>query len=118
MKSILIVDDIVDNCDLLQTFLETEGYQTDVANCGAIALEKIAAHSPDLVLLDVMMPGMSGYEVVHQVRQSLKLSVPILLVTGNDQFTMAAGLNVEAENFIRKPIDLDRLLNRIQTLLN
>lgn len=118
MKNILIVDDIADNCDLLQTFLETEGYQTDVANSGAIALEKIAAHSPDLVLLDVMMPGMSGYEVFQQVRQKLKLSMPILLVTGNEQPTMAAGSRVEAEDFIRKPIDFDRLLNRIQTLLN
>lgn len=118
MNHILIVDDIVDNSDLLQIFLEAEGYQTDVANCGAIALEKIAAHSPDLVLLDVMMPGMSGYEVIQQVRQNLKSLVPILLVTGNDQFAMATELNVEAENFIRKPIDFDRLLNRIQTLLN
>lgn len=76
------------------------------------------AYSPDLVLLDVMMPGMNGYEVVQQVRQNLKLSVPILLVTGNDQSAMLTGLNIEAEDFIRKPIDFDRLLNRIQTLLN
>ncbi len=117
MKRILIVDDIADNSALLKAFLETEDYQTDVANCGAIALEKIAAHSPDLVLLDVMMPGMSGYEVVYQVRQNLKLSMPILLVTGNDQPDRTV-LNLDAEDFIRKPIDFDKLLNRIQTLLN
>lgn len=118
MKRILIVDDIVDNSDLLQTLLEGEGYQTDVANCGAIALEKIAANSPDLVLLDVMMPGMSGYEVVEQIRQHLKLSMPIMLVTGNDQHTLAGKVSVEAEDFIQKPIDFDHLLNRIQTLLS
>ncbi|MBM0743380.1 response regulator [Phormidium sp. CLA17] len=117
MKHILVVDDIVDNSDLLQTFLESEGYQTDVANSGAIALKKIAAHPPALILLDVMMPGMSGYEVVQQVRHNLKLSMPILLVTGNDQAAMAES-KVEDEDLIRKPIDFDRLLNRIQTLLN
>lgn len=118
MKSILIVDDIVDNSDLLKAFLEIENYQIDVANSGAIALEKIAANLPDLVLLDVMMPGMDGYEVVQQIRQKLKLSMPILLVTGHDQSDKAAGLNLDAENFIRKPIDFDKLLNRIQTLLD
>jgi DNA-binding response OmpR family regulator len=118
MKAILIVDDIVDNSDLLQAFLEAEDYQTDVANSGAIALEKIAANPPDLVLLDVRMPGMSGYEVVQQIHQNLKLSMPILMITGNDQPDMTTGLNLDAENFIRKPIDFDRLLSRIQTLLN
>jgi CheY-like chemotaxis protein len=118
MKRILIVDDIVDNSDLLQTFLEGEGYQTDVANCGAIALEKIVAEAPDLVLLDVMMPGMSGYEVVQHIRQNLKLSMPILLVTGNDQLTHLGEISIELEDFIQKPIDFDRLLNRIQTLLS
>lgn len=118
MKRILIVDDIVDNSDLLQTFLEGEGYQTDVANCGAIALAKIAVESPDLVLLDVMMPGMSGYEVVQQIRQNLKLSMPIVLVTGNDQPTFTGEIKIEAEDFIQKPIDFDQLLSRIQVLLN
>ncbi len=118
MKRILIVDDIVDNSDLLQAFLEAESYYTDVASSGAIALEKIAANPPDLVLLDVMMPGMSGYEVFQQVRQNLKLSMPIMLVSGNDHSTIAAEWDGDVENFIQKPIDFDRLLNRIQTLLN
>ncbi|PZV10742.1 MAG: response regulator [Leptolyngbya sp.] len=118
MKRILIVDDIVDNSDLLQIFLEGEGYQTDVANSGAIALAKIVAESPDLVLLDVMMPGMSGYEVVQQIRQNLKLSTPIMLVTGNDQPALKEGISVETEDFIQKPIDFDHLLSRIQALLS
>ena len=118
MKSILIVDDIVDNSDLLKAFLEIENYQVDVANSGAIALEKIAANPPDLVLLDVMMPGMSGYEVVQQIRHTLKLSMPIMLVTGNDQPALVGGISIKPDDFIRKPIDFDRLLNRIQALLN
>ena len=116
MKSILIVDDIVDNSDLLKAFLEIENYQIDVANSGAIALEKISANPPDLVLLDVMMPGMNGYEVAQQIRHNLKLSMPILLVTGNDQPDRTI-LNLDAEDFIRKPIDFDKLLNRIKTVL-
>ena len=64
---ILVVDDVADNSFLLQMLLEDEGYQVEVADSGAAALAKIESAPPKLVLLDVMMPGMNGYEVAQQI---------------------------------------------------
>lgn len=115
---ILVVDDIADNSLLLQTVLEVEGYQVEVADSGHVALDKIAASPPDLVLLDVMMPGMNGFEVTRRVRQNPNLPfIPILLITGYTEPTPADGFDVGADGFIRKPVDFDGLLQRIQAIL-
>jgi CheY-like chemotaxis protein len=115
---ILVVDDIADNLLLLQTILESEGYQVELANSGQAALNKIKTAPPDLVLLDVMMPEMNGFEVTQQVRQDPSLPfIPILLVTGYTEPTPAEGYDVGADGFIRKPIDFDELLNRIRSIL-
>jgi CheY-like chemotaxis protein len=115
---ILVVDDIADNSFLLQTVLEGEGYQVDVADNGSTALDKIVAHPPDLVLLDVMMPGMSGFEVTRRIRQNPSLPfIPILLITGYTEPTPADGFDAGADGFIRKPIDFDDLLQRIRAIL-
>lgn len=112
LDRILVVDDIPDNSFLLQTILESEGYQVEVAENGRAALEKVVAAPPDLVLLDVMMPGMNGFEVTRCIRQNPSLPfIPILLVTGYDQFSPADGFEVGADDFIRKPIDFERLLS-------
>jgi CheY-like chemotaxis protein len=80
---ILVDDDLPDNYFLLQTVLESEGYLVEVADSGRVALESIASNPPDLVLLDVMMPEMSGFEVTRRLRQNPALPfIPILLVTG------------------------------------
>ncbi len=70
---ILVVDDLPDNYFLLQTVLESEGYEVEVADNGRVALESIASHPPDLVLLDVMMPEMNGFEVTRRLRQNLNV---------------------------------------------
>lgn len=115
---ILVVDDLPDNYVLLQTILEDEGYQVEVADNGYVALEKITSHPPDLILLDVMMPEMSGFEVTRCVRQNSSLPfIPILLVTGYSEPTPADGSNAGADGFIRKPINFDELLNRIRAIL-
>ncbi len=115
---ILVVDDLPDNYILLQTVLENEGYQVEVADSGQAALEKIASHPPDLVLLDVMMPEMNGFEVTRRIRQNPDLPfIPILLVTGYTDPLPADGFDAGADGFIRKPIDFDYLLNRIQAIL-
>ena len=117
-QRILIVDDISDNSFLLQTFLEAEGYQVDVADNGQTALEKIESDPPALVLLDVMMPGMSGYEVTQHVRQNPSLPyIPILLITGFDQSVDSRGVEVGVDGFIRKPVDFNQLIDQIQSLL-
>ncbi len=115
---ILVVDDLPDNCLLLQTILESEGYEVEVANNGRVALESIASHPPNLVLLDIMMPEMNGFEVTRRLRQNSSLPfIPILLVTGYSEPTPADGFDVGADGFIRKPIDFDDLLDKIRTIL-
>lgn len=115
---ILVVDDIIDNSFLLQTVLEGEGFQVEVADSGRAALDKIEVAPPDLVLLDVMMPGMNGFEVTRRIRQNPSLPfIPILLITGYSEPTASEGFDMGADGFIRKPIDFDQLLDRIRSIL-
>ena len=114
---ILVVDDVADNSLLLQTVLEAEGYQVDIADNGCTALNKVETSPPDLILLDVMMPGMDGFEVTQHIRHNLELPyIPILLVTGYSELSASEGLSRGADGFIHKPIDFDLLLARIQEI--
>jgi CheY-like chemotaxis protein len=118
-RRILVVDDVADNLLLLQTVLETEGYDIDTALDGCLALAKIEASPPDLLLLDVMMPDMSGYEVTECIRQNDKLPfIPILLITAYDEVNVVEGLKIGANGFIGKPIDFDLLLTKIREILS
>lgn len=115
---ILIVDDSADNLFLLQTLLEAEGYRVDVADSGYLALEKIKNSPPALILMDVMMPDMSGYEVTQAIRKNQTMtSIPILLVTAYSEVDAAQGLALGANDFIRKPIEFEQLLSRIEAFL-
>ncbi|MBW4541422.1 MAG: response regulator [Myxacorys chilensis ATA2-1-KO14] len=119
MTRILVVDDVADNSFLLQTLLECEGYQVDVADSGWEALVKMESAPPDLVLLDIMMPGMSGYEVAHRIRQNHQLdSVPILFVTGYDSPAAAINDPVQFTGVIRKPVEVDSLVMQVQAALD
>jgi CheY-like chemotaxis protein len=115
---ILVVDDIGDNLFLLQTVLEAEGYQVDTADNGTSALTKVEASPPDLILMDVMMPDMNGYEVTQRIRQNSSIPfIPILLVTAHEEANDIQGLAMGANDFIRKPIEFDKLLARISAFL-
>ncbi|WP_245940154.1 hybrid sensor histidine kinase/response regulator [Stenomitos frigidus] len=115
---ILVVDDLPDNCFLIQTLLQQEGYHIDVASSGSAALNYIEATPPDLLLLDVMMPGMDGYEVTRRIRQNTDLPfLPILLITAHDQPSVVRGLDIGADDFIRKPVEFDELVARVRSLL-
>lgn len=116
-KRILVVDDIVDNFFLLQFILEEEGYQVEYADNGYTALEMIEETPPHLVLLDVMMPGIDGFEVARRVRQNLRLPfIPILLTTAYDELNEELGLKSGVDGFIRKPIDFGELLNQVKAI--
>jgi CheY-like chemotaxis protein len=113
---ILVVDDIPDNCFLLQAFLEAEGYSVDTAESGSEAIAKIELNLPSLVLLDVMMPGMNGFEVAESIRENLHLlSLPILFVTGMDALKTSEIEQANVNGIIRKPIDLEQLLEKVKS---
>ncbi|NEO62865.1 MAG: hybrid sensor histidine kinase/response regulator [Moorea sp. SIO4G2] len=115
---ILAVDDSPDNLFLLQTLLEEEGYDITLAENGRVALEKIEISPPELVLLDVMMPEMDGFEVTKRIRSNPKLPfIPILLITAYDHPSVVQGLDMGADDFIRKPVEVDELLARVRSLL-
>ncbi|KYC36533.1 response regulator receiver protein [Scytonema hofmannii PCC 7110] len=118
-RRILVVDDFALNVSLLQTALQAQGYDVDTATNGNSALAKIEASPPDLVLLDVVMPGMNGYEITQCIRQNEKLPfIPILLVTGSNDTRVIEELKIKEDDFIRKPINFERLLARINSVWN
>ena len=115
---ILVVDDAPDNVLLVRAILEDEGYEISSADNGFSALAQIEKSPPDVVLLDVMMPEMDGYEVTQRIRQNAKLPfMPILLITAHDQASLVKGLDMGADDFIRKPFEIDELLARVRSLL-
>lgn len=115
---ILAVDDTRDNLILVQTILESEGYEINLVTDGTAALQQVEQAPPDLILLDVMMPGMDGYEVTRRIRSNPGLSyIPILLITAFHESSVVEGLDAGADDFIRKPFDTDELLARVRSLL-
>ena len=115
---ILVVDDSQDNLFLVQTILEEEGYEISLAEDGRTALAQIEHYPPDLVLLDVMMPEMDGFEVTKRIRDNPTIPfMPILLITAFDQPSVVKGLDSGADDFIRKPVEVDELLARVRSLL-
>lgn len=114
-RRILAVDDTADNLLLLQVFLEAEGFEVEVANCGSAALSQFQHCNPDLVLLDVMMPGMNGLEVTQEIRSG-NHTTPILLISAYDKSQVQPGLDAGANDYIQKPIDFTQLLSQIEAL--
>jgi signal transduction histidine kinase len=115
---ILAVDDIPDNLLLVKYALESDGHEIVMVEDGATALAKIEESAPDLILLDVMMPGMDGYEVTRRIRNHPKLPyIPILLITAHEQSSVVKGLDEGADDFLRKPIQVDELQARVRSLL-
>jgi PAS domain S-box-containing protein len=116
--TILVVDDVAANRDTLRELLEPEGYRLLEAADGPAALQLAAATPPDLVLLDVMMPGMDGFEVCRRLRAHPQLAeVPVIMVTAlDDRASRLAGLEAGADDFITKPFHRAELRARTRTI--
>ena len=115
---ILAVDDIPDNLLLVQLALEQEGHRVVLAHNGEAALKQIKQAAPSLILLDVMMPGMDGYEVTRRIRQDKNIPfIPILLVTARQESSLVEGLDAGADEFVRKPFQIEELQARVRSML-
>jgi two-component system NtrC family sensor kinase len=117
--TILIVDDEIQNRKLLEALLQPEGYLTVSAANGEDALASIAKCPPDLILLDMMMPSMNGYQVAGKLKVNpATANIPIIMVTAQiDRSARLAGLNAGVEEFLTKPIDRAELWLRVRNLL-
>ena len=116
---VLIVDDELRNRQLLEVMLTSEGVTLQTADSGEEALAMVAEHPPDLILLDVMMPGMDGYQVAAKIKSSrATANIPVIMVTAlDDQKSRMFGLSAGAEEFLTKPVDRVELCTRVRNLL-
>jgi putative two-component system response regulator len=114
-STVLIVDDEYSGRETLQSVLEGEGYNLIMAENGLQAIEKAKAHQPDVILLDVMMPGMTGFEVCERIRSDPQVAeIPIIILTAlDDRDSLLTGLKSGADDFISKPFDRFELRARL-----
>lgn len=117
MGKILIIDDEVDYAKVVKAIIEKDGHNATIANSGKEGLEKLNEEKFDLVMLDIMMPGMDGFEVCTKIREKWKsLPVAIVSVKGNEE-DIVQGLNVGANDYFTKPYNKVILLSKIRSLI-
>ncbi|MGB2865941.1 MAG: response regulator [Sedimentisphaerales bacterium] len=116
---VLVVDDNQQNRELLQAYLEDVDCRAIPANDGPEALEILAKDPPDLILLDVMMPKMSGFEVCRRIKNDPKTSdIPVIMVTALNEFgDIERGIDSGTDDFLSKPVNKLELLTRVKTML-
>lgn len=113
---ILIVDDDENICELLRLYLEKDGFETVVANDGEKAVEFSAKYNPDLILLDIMLPKLDGWQVCREIRKTS--AVPIIMLTAKGEtFDKILGLELGADDYVSKPFDTKEVIARIKAVL-
>ena len=115
-KKILIVDDDKNICELLRLYLEKDGFSTTVAYDGEQAIHSAQITNPDLILLDIMMPVLDGWQVCREIRK--KSNVPIIMLTAKSEtFDKVLGLELGADDYVTKPFDTKEVVARIKAVL-
>jgi DNA-binding response OmpR family regulator len=115
-KKILIVDDDENIAELISLYLNKECYETQIASDGLSALQAFHEFSPNLILLDVMLPGMDGYQICSEIRK--QSNVPIIMLSAKGEvFDKVLGLKIGADDYIVKPFDSNELVARVGALL-
>lgn len=116
MGKILVADDDMNIAELLRLYLEKEGYSVAIASDGERALEKFAEESPDIVLLDIMMPKLDGWQVCREIRK--KSNCPIIMITAKGEtFDKVLGLELGADDYVVKPFDAKEIVARIKAVM-
>jgi len=115
-QTVLIVDDEVNICELVRLYVEKEGYHAVIANDGQQAIDLYKKLSPDLILLDIMLPVKDGWQVCREVRASS--NTPIIMLTAKGEtFDKVLGLNLGADDYITKPFDSKEVVARVKAVL-
>jgi len=116
---ILVIDDEPEITDIIETFLENAGYEVKSENSSTIGIERAKSYLPDLVLLDIMMPFMDGYEICQELKRSEKTkNIPVVFLTGKDaQSDEGKSFQVGGILFIKKPFSCERLLEIVKVVL-
>jgi len=118
-STVLIVDDNPQNVELLQAFLESLPVKIVTASDGVEALERVEEHKPDLILLDIMMPRLSGFQVCRRIKESPKTrDIQVLMVTAlNELGDIEQATECGTDDFVSKPVNKFELLTRVKSLL-
>ncbi len=116
MTKILIVDDDKNICELLRLYIEKEGFDTAIANDGKTAVNLFSSFVPDLILLDIMLPELDGWQVCREIRKSS--NVPIIMLTAKGEvFDKVLGLELGADDYVVKPFEAKELIARMNAVL-
>lgn len=115
-KKILIVDDDTNICELLRLYLEKDGFETIVVNDGYAAIDAVKIYNPDLILLDIMLPKMDGWQVCREIRKTS--FIPIIMLTAKSEtFDKVLGLELGADDYVSKPFDTKEVVARVKAVL-
>jgi twitching motility two-component system response regulator PilH len=119
MAQVLIVDDSPTEAHVLKGMLEKNGFETEIAESGTEGIERAKAFKPDLVLMDVVMPGLNGFQATRQLTKDPETSnIPVIIVTTKDQETDRVwGLRQGAKDFLTKPVSEQRLMEKVNAVL-
>ena len=113
---ILVVDDDINICEAIKLYLVNEGYEVKTANDGEEGIKAFKSFEPDLVLLDIMLPQLDGWQVCREIRKTS--ATPIIMVTAKDEtFDKVLGLELGADDYVTKPFDTKEIVARIKAVL-